>query len=711
MEIPSKRRRVSSYKDSNLEIHELRARNDLKLKSTFESIFEKYSQDFHGVGDEIDLETGEIVVNNGHLRGMRDEIDVGYDIDDTEADELANDLLSDVGQEDLSVDYMEKSLNLRYEEQEQHTTIASPEAPHSIMEDVDSLMGDIQDDDLLPSKKNITRAVIDQQFNSELGILRRAPGSIGAHAHLLPPNITSSGSPRSNGHRVVSQSCISNTDPYDSVVEPAWRAPPLPITSLGSGTRAVSASLPFKEDIRRQRPLSPARRSLWAPEKTPGWRRKDSRRISSPKLTSNVSASVARPPRRELEPAPEWLSTPSRRKENIFPTPVRAYSANTKRRRHKSSPVTRALFSNDNSSKTQGDGLLSAEEENLLLRLKAPTEPDFQESENHLPGRTWHSIKHHWYAIESRTKLWTEAEDQLLWHLKTNTKLFEWEIVPYLSGKTQRQIRYRWSCLKDFTRSKETFKAMLPGAATVQDDQWLQELVANSLLPPGQNEEQSPAKPAQNLLQHDENSLPCGEVDGDSATDKPQRDLTTAAGSDTELNLDFNAVYDAVDIKEEPLERPSFTQIEKSAARKSIENPSPVVVQQNSHHSGAGAVVPRFSPPIQPKPNSIQRFSKHKRRDWQSKNSNARTHGAKFRPRATPSTPSRSQRHPTKSTKLTPTISLTSMMGCDSEDELCRPEKTVGTSEIGPVTTPLSTARKCGTLGFKCTKSLCLRCA
>ncbi|KAJ5371856.1 Centromere protein Scm3 N-terminal [Penicillium concentricum] len=54
-----------------------RAQNDSRLKSLFEGIFAKYSQDFTGVGDEIDLQTGDIVVDNGHLLGMRAEDDAG----------------------------------------------------------------------------------------------------------------------------------------------------------------------------------------------------------------------------------------------------------------------------------------------------------------------------------------------------------------------------------------------------------------------------------------------------------------------------------------------------------------------------------------------------------------------------------------------------------------------------------------------------------
>lgn len=73
---PYKRRRVSEH-DSPTEIFERRARLDLRLKSRFESIFEKYGKDFSGIGDEIDLETGEIVVNHGHVDGLRDETDPG----------------------------------------------------------------------------------------------------------------------------------------------------------------------------------------------------------------------------------------------------------------------------------------------------------------------------------------------------------------------------------------------------------------------------------------------------------------------------------------------------------------------------------------------------------------------------------------------------------------------------------------------------------
>ncbi|POS85381.1 hypothetical protein EPUL_002811 [Erysiphe pulchra] len=60
-----------SNKNSEIGLAEKRAELDKKLKATFESIFEKYSKDFNGIGDEIDIATGEIVIDNGHLLRMQ----------------------------------------------------------------------------------------------------------------------------------------------------------------------------------------------------------------------------------------------------------------------------------------------------------------------------------------------------------------------------------------------------------------------------------------------------------------------------------------------------------------------------------------------------------------------------------------------------------------------------------------------------------------
>lgn len=63
--------------DPTLQLERERVTNDLKLKGRFEHIFEKYARDFSDVGDEIDMETGDIVVDNGHITFMQHERDVG----------------------------------------------------------------------------------------------------------------------------------------------------------------------------------------------------------------------------------------------------------------------------------------------------------------------------------------------------------------------------------------------------------------------------------------------------------------------------------------------------------------------------------------------------------------------------------------------------------------------------------------------------------
>ncbi|RAQ71368.1 hypothetical protein AFCA_001620 [Aspergillus flavus] len=100
MERPLKRPRLFFATDADdepgdIDLQEARAQNDQRLKSIFEGIFEKYGKDFTDVGDEIDLQTGKIVVNNGHIQGMEDEDDTGekgrwlFDTEESAPDDAA----------------------------------------------------------------------------------------------------------------------------------------------------------------------------------------------------------------------------------------------------------------------------------------------------------------------------------------------------------------------------------------------------------------------------------------------------------------------------------------------------------------------------------------------------------------------------------------------------------------------------------------------
>lgn len=80
MQPPLKRPRLSMFSRDlppDEKLSRARWRNDLSLKSRFEAIFEKYAHDFTGIGDEIEVATGTVVVNNGHLEAMEDEGDTG----------------------------------------------------------------------------------------------------------------------------------------------------------------------------------------------------------------------------------------------------------------------------------------------------------------------------------------------------------------------------------------------------------------------------------------------------------------------------------------------------------------------------------------------------------------------------------------------------------------------------------------------------------
>ncbi|KAH8766894.1 hypothetical protein F5883DRAFT_80087 [Diaporthe sp. PMI_573] len=73
---------LNQRRDPVYQLEQARARASNKLKSRFEDIFAKYGRDFTGVGDEIDLRTGRVVVNNGHLQsitGIREFGECGQD--------------------------------------------------------------------------------------------------------------------------------------------------------------------------------------------------------------------------------------------------------------------------------------------------------------------------------------------------------------------------------------------------------------------------------------------------------------------------------------------------------------------------------------------------------------------------------------------------------------------------------------------------------
>ena len=73
----SARPAAADYDPDDPDLEAARKENEARFSKALGSIFAKYGKDFDDVGDEIDLATGEVVINNGHLQRMQHEQDSG----------------------------------------------------------------------------------------------------------------------------------------------------------------------------------------------------------------------------------------------------------------------------------------------------------------------------------------------------------------------------------------------------------------------------------------------------------------------------------------------------------------------------------------------------------------------------------------------------------------------------------------------------------
>ncbi|KAJ5817170.1 Centromere protein Scm3 N-terminal [Penicillium robsamsonii] len=202
-----------------------RAQNDSRLKSLFEGIFAKYSQDFTGVGDEIDLQTGDIVVDNGHLMGMRGEDDGGDQprpwLSQAEMDRP----------EDLDAD---DDNNTRGEEDEFFSMASSPggRSPHA-------------PDEESPSKQLQT----DMDTSLDFVFTFKASGTAGL-------------SPTTKEGYI---SHPTNPIPAPKSQDPIWDVPDLPPSFSTPTTETRKSNVGFSPPVRSQSP--PGSGSVWAVRK------------------------------------------------------------------------------------------------------------------------------------------------------------------------------------------------------------------------------------------------------------------------------------------------------------------------------------------------------------------------------------------------------------------------------------------------------------
>ena len=249
MERLQKRRRILT---PDTDLDELRARNNAKLKTTFESIFAKYGRDFSGIGDEIDLETGQILVNNGHLLGMTDEKDAGAD----------GCMFDELGTEPQSERiYVGKEAN---NQSKQPFGLAQGRVNGAVgdvswlSDDADSLMGDVLVDNTTVS---VGSGIPDLKLSdTELG--SGGPlTSATAHGHSTPFTLARPGVylniTNTPSQQEVEANCIKSP-----VIGPAWPTPPR--TRSASGPRVQPTPSAASSDlVKSEQFLSPQRLSSW----------------------------------------------------------------------------------------------------------------------------------------------------------------------------------------------------------------------------------------------------------------------------------------------------------------------------------------------------------------------------------------------------------------------------------------------------------------
>jgi Centromere protein Scm3 len=244
---------IGAIPDPDNELDQIRARLDDKLKSKFEAIFEKYGRDFTGIGDEIDLRTGEIVVDNGHLLKMEDERDAGtpnHSLLEAFTQEPERRLGSNETEDDDESDGMDNSY-VAPEDMEEDDMIffqdsgaavrnpATP-PPQPSLDSFSQQQADLNPIDPQAQHPYPSESQIMAQFGQRLG-----------------PHIA----------RYVSQQRVQD----DSNIEPAWRTPGLPLATPGK--RPILKSILINPDIDRS--PSPKGSSVWAPSMPRGRRRRD----------------------------------------------------------------------------------------------------------------------------------------------------------------------------------------------------------------------------------------------------------------------------------------------------------------------------------------------------------------------------------------------------------------------------------------------------
>jgi hypothetical protein len=494
MEPPTKRRKLSPSveppdltDDADLDL--ARARNDQRLKSLFEGIFQKYGKDFSDVGDEIDLRTGEIIVNKGHVLGMQHEDDTGEDPEpDPEGEEESKPV--DSGLPDPWREHDERQV-------EEQTLTGKTVFESLVAGEMDDRPADDEDPDMDDGRSSV---------DSLLGDAVAVDGD--------EDDVSSELHDESYPQSVRFPTRIATTK--DKAADPLWQVPDIdPKFSTPTAVRVLCKKDP---GMRKPRSASPPNAgSLWA-IRTPG-----RPRSTNPKKKSSSAVSSQRKGKRKQPVIRDWdfariqhdgsdsddplqqdapssvsKSIPTIRSQgqtSITPSPAKSISKHDRTQMFVNSQPTADQLDRDHggskmimlsvpdtpepdesSSQTQedtptlktghryegsrfpdGEGsqvIFTPDEVKLIVQLRSEfTDSTLDEIVQHLPGRTVTDL-HEWDKLQTTYEgqidadsIWSKDELETLEEFTDKSGLWWKDIQTALPARSQKEIENQMTLL------------------------------------------------------------------------------------------------------------------------------------------------------------------------------------------------------------------------------------------------------------------------
>lgn len=377
-----------------------RQRIDLKLKGTFERIFEKYARDFTGVGDEIDMETGEVVVDNGHLTYMQHERDTGKSASSRFVRAFADELEVEDGHDDNDDDE-DDSFHQEPEEEEDELQRVPDDDEDELQheprqedsQDEDDYGREEEDvsDDEDGDYEDAAVDAGDEQSGDESDDLGHGPDHFALDPRLAQPDAKISPEQQYHSTSVIPSTEVSHSLPQISIVDSLnqlvphqdanGRIDPEAIQQLGQNiANQIAQFLMRATSINRQPQFSNESQNVWSAPPLP----QDD--FDPPSFFDRQRAAITPAPHR----APSVWDSPSGGQSLWAP----AASRPKKRRRllkhtETSFDLDPALtddagFSDAPSSRNR----YSKEEDDLIKRLKEINGLTWQEITARMPGRT-----------------------------------------------------------------------------------------------------------------------------------------------------------------------------------------------------------------------------------------------------------------------------------------------------------------------------------